>query len=116
MVTRTVRELSDDDTAKIAGTYHAWRSHMPGSGEGETTAYDDVPGFCASVKLDVIADISYVLTRGRYVGAEEVEDDGEPLDEKITRLAAEMREGFEKRAELQERVLAALVALEANNG
>jgi type I restriction enzyme M protein len=105
MVSRVNRELSDDDIATIADTYHAWR------GEPDVKPYDDVPGFCASVTLDAIREHGHVLTPGRYVGAEAIEDDGEPLDEKIARLTAEIREAFDQRAELQDCVLAALGSL-----
>ena len=57
-------------------------------GEG----YEDVPGFCKSATTDEIAAHGYVLTPGRYVGAEEVEDDGEPFEEKMKRLTATLRE------------------------
>ena len=108
MVDRTHSELTDDDIAKIADTYHAWR------GEPDLEPYADIPGFCASVTLADIAKHDHVLTPGRYVGAEEVEGDGEPLDEKIARLAQEIRDGFTQRAALQEQVLAALDGLVVN--
>ena len=62
---------------------------------------------------DIDREHDHVLTPGRYVGIEEAEDDGEPLEEKIARLSAEIREGFEKRAKLQEQVLAGLGSLRA---
>jgi type I restriction enzyme M protein len=83
---RVHRELSDDDVARIAGTYHAWR------GDKNTGAYVEVPGFCKAVKLDDIRKHSHVLTPGRYVGAEEIEDDGEPFEDKMRRLAASLRD------------------------
>jgi type I restriction enzyme M protein len=86
MVDRTHRELTDEDIAKIAGTYHAWRGDK-GAGE-----YEDVPGFCKSATLEEIRKHGHVLTPGRYVGAEEVEDDGEPFEEKMKRLTATLRE------------------------
>lgn len=86
MVDRTHRELTDEDIAKIARTYHAWR------GEKEAGEYTDVPGFCKSATLDEIREHGYVLTPGRYVGAEATEDDGEPFEEKMARLVAELRE------------------------
>ena len=86
MVDRTHRELTGDDLARIAGTYHAWR------GEEEAGAYADVPGFCRSAPLDEVRKHGHVLTPGRYVGAEAQEDDGEPFAEKMDRLAAQWRE------------------------
>ena len=83
---RVHRELTDEDIARIAGTYHAWRGDK-GAGE-----YVDVPGFCKAAKLEEIQKHGYVLTPGRYVGAEAVEDDGEPFEEKMARLAATLRE------------------------
>jgi type I restriction enzyme M protein len=106
MVSRTNRELADSDTGRIANTYHAWRGE-----DGDLKPYEDVPGFCASVDLDTIREHQHVLTPGRYVGSEAVEDDGEPLDEKIARLTAEIRNGFARRGELQAKVIAALESL-----
>ncbi|MBN9611699.1 MAG: N-6 DNA methylase [Actinobacteria bacterium 69-20] len=108
METRTVRALSPEDIATIADTYHAWR----GSQTSGDTTYDDVPGFCYSATTADIRANNYVLTPGRYVGAEEVEDDGEPVEQKIARLTTEIRDGFKRRAELQDAVLAALDSLE----
>ena len=62
MVDRTHRELTDDDIARIAGAYHAWRDGAD--------AYSDVPGFCRSTPLDEVRRHGHVLTPGRYVGAE----------------------------------------------
>ena len=82
---RVHRELTDEDISRIAGTYHAWRGDK-GAGE-----YSDVAGFCKAAKLDEIQKHGYVLTPGRYVGAEAVEDDGEPFAEKMMRLATTFR-------------------------
>lgn len=109
MVSRTLKELSQDDIARIARTFHSWK------GEPGEDAYEDVAGFCASADIADIAAQDYVLTPGRYVGTEEVEDDGEPLEEKIERLKREIAEGFENRAEMQGRVLEALESLVAAN-
>ena len=106
MITRTVRELSDDDIAKIAYTYNAWR------GEPDLDDYKDIPGFCASVKIEDIRAHDHVLTPGRYVGAEDAEDDGEPLQEKIARLRDAVSAGFETRASIQSNVMTALLPLE----
>ena len=95
MVDRTHRELTDDDIARIARAYHAWR------GEDGAGDYEDVPGFCKSATTEQIAEHGYVLTPGRYVGAAEAEDDGEPFDEKMKRLTAELREQFAESAKLE---------------
>ncbi|MFP5255754.1 MAG: N-6 DNA methylase [Acidimicrobiia bacterium] len=97
MVSRTNRQLTKDDIAKIAGAYHAWR------GTSEET-YEDEAGFCRSVDLDEIWQHDGVLTPGRYVGMAETEDDGEPFDEKMERLVAELAEHFARDNELQERI------------
>jgi type I restriction enzyme M protein len=94
MVDRTHRELNDEDVARIATTYHAWR------GEKEAGEYADVPGFCKSAPLDEVRKHGYVLTPGRYVGAEAQEDDGEPFAEKMQRLAAQLREQQAEAAKL----------------
>jgi type I restriction enzyme M protein len=86
MVDRTHRELTDEDVARIANTYHAWR------GEKEAGEYTDVRGFCKSAPLDEVRKHDHVLTPGRHVGAEAQEDDGEPFEEKIRRLTATLRE------------------------
>jgi len=86
MVDRTHRELTDDDLARIAGTYHRWRGDK-GAGE-----YTDVPGFCKATKLDDIRKHGHVLTPGPYVGAEVAEDDVEPFEEKMRRLATRLRQ------------------------
>ena len=96
LVDRTHRELSDEEIARIARTYHAWR------GEKEAGKYEDVPGFCKSATIDEIAAHGYVLTPGRYVGAEEVEDDDEPFEDKMKRLTAKLEEQFAEGARLEQ--------------
>ena len=86
MVDRTHRELTDEDLAKIAGTYHAWR------GDKDAGEYADVPGFCMAAMLDDIRKSNHVLTPGRYVGAAAVEVDCEPFGEKMKRLSGTLRE------------------------
>jgi type I restriction enzyme M protein len=100
MVDRTHRELTEEDIARIAGTYHAWRGD-PDAGE-----YQDVPGFCKSAALDEIRKHGYVLTPGRYVGAEAVEDDAEPFEEKMKRLTATLREQQTEAAKLDAAIAA----------
>lgn len=86
LVDRTRRELTDDEIQRIADTYHAWRGE---EGAGE---YADVVGFCKSASLEDVRKHGHVLTPGRYVGAAEQEDDGEPFEEKMGRLSALWRE------------------------
>jgi len=88
MVDRTHRELTDEDLSKIAGTYHAWR------GDKGAVKYADIPGFCKAAKLDEVCKHGHVLTPGRYVGAEAIEDDGEPFEEKIKRLTSQLEGQF----------------------
>jgi type I restriction enzyme M protein len=98
LIDRVHRELTDEDIARIAGTYHAWR------GDSEAGTYADVPGFCYSAKAEDIAKNGYVLTPGRYVGAEEVEDDGEPFEEKMRRLTSNLNRQFEDSERLEHMV------------
>lgn len=86
MADRTHREMNDADIAKIAGTYHAWRGDK-GAGE-----YVDRAGFCKAAKLEDIRKHGHVLTPGRYVGAGAAEEDSEPFEEKMRRLAAIVHE------------------------
>lgn len=95
MNTRVHRVFTNQDIAKIAGTAHRWR--RDGEAEGE---YADEPGFCRSVKLAEIQEHGYVLTPGRYVGAEAVEDDDEAFAEKMERLTSLLSEQMAKGAEL----------------
>ena len=80
MVDRTQRELAAEDIDRIADAYRAWRSGVD---------YADVPGFCKGVALAEIRRHSYILTPGRYVGAEPQADDGEPFEEKMKRLVTQ---------------------------
>ena len=102
MVTRRLRELTEnEDIQKIAKTYKEYT-------EGPL---EDVKGFCAVVCTEEIKKQDYMLTPGRYVGIEEQEDDGEPFEEKMTRLTTELGELFEKSNSLQEEVRRKLGAL-----
>lgn len=96
LVDRRHRELTNEEIQKIASTYHAWR--------GEGGKYEDVPGFCKAVKLDEIRKHGHILTPGRYVGAEEIEEDGEPFDEKMQKLTGELAGQFKKSRELEEAI------------
>jgi type I restriction enzyme M protein len=105
MVDRTHRELTDQDVARIAGTYHAWR------GDEHAGAYSAVPGFCRAAKLDDIRKHGHVLTPGRYVGAEAAAEDDEPFEEKMRRLAAMLRQQQEETAKLDGAIAANLKEL-----
>ena len=103
MVDRTHRELSDDDIARIAGTYHAWRNKRGG--------YKDLPGFCKSATLADIRAHDHILTPGRYVGVAPQPEDDEPFEDKMTRLAAEWREQQVEARRLDRRIARNLAVL-----
>jgi type I restriction enzyme M protein len=119
LIDRVHRELTDADLQKITSTYHAWRGsrggaenaekkRTPGSESLRASAspreYSDLPGFCKSATTAEIAAHGHVLTPGRYVGAEEVEDDGEPFDEKMSRLVTELESQFAESAKLEKAI------------
>ena len=111
MVSRVNRELTQGDIEKIVDTYHSWKSDTDALlTEAEKAgivldmtipAYVDIPGFCKSATTAEIAAHGHVLTPGRYVGAEEVEDDGDPFEEKMPRLVAELHAQFAESARLE---------------
>ncbi len=105
MISRVHKELTADDIAKIANTYHAWRQDKQFIEQAlaeqlddtptqellqehkQLNAYEDVAGFCKSATLDEIKANDYVLTPGRYVGAAAIEDDGVPFEVKMRELS-----------------------------
>ena len=91
MIDRVHRELTDEDIAKIADTYHVWRGDSIGNWQSAIDNYINLPGFCRAATVDDIRKHGYVLTPGRYVGAEAQEDDGEAFDEKMKVLTATLR-------------------------
>ena len=95
MVNRRLRELSDEDIKKIANTYIAWQNEE---------RYEDVQGYCKVASIDEIKEHDYILTPGRYVGIEEVEDDDEPFEEKMERLTTTLANQFKKSRELEEEI------------
>ncbi len=101
MVSRKLRELTDDDIKKISDTYEAFADGT----------LDDVKGFCAAAGLQEIEKQDFILTPGRYVGIEEVEDDGEPFEEKMTRLTSELSDMFSKSHELEDEIRKKLRAI-----
>jgi type I restriction enzyme M protein len=102
MVDRTHRELTEDDIALIVGTYHAWR------GESGPADYTDIPGFCRAASMEEVREHRHVLTPGRYVGAEVIEDDGEPFEEEMKRLTATLRDQQAEGAKLDSVISVAL--------
>lgn len=96
MVTRKNRELTDEDLEKISGIYHSWRNT-----DGK---YEDVKGFCKAAKIEEVEKNGFVLTPGRYVGTDYVEEDDEVFEEKMSGLTKELSEQFAKSKELEERI------------
>ncbi len=116
MVNRTQRELTDEDIAYIANTYHAWRGDIGATAIGATTGgattpaqsapapYVDIPGFCRSVTIEEIRQHGYILTPGRYVGAEATETEDEPFEETMTRLVLQLRQQHIEARQLDEAI------------
>ena len=101
MVSRKLRELTDEDIQKIADAYTAF---VDGT-------LEDVKGFCAVADIAEIEKQDFILTPGRYVGIEEQEDDGEPFEEKMIRLTSELSELFDKSHELEDEIRRKLRAI-----
>lgn len=130
MIDRRHRELTEEEIKRIASTYHAWRKKKTPNKESsveqlqlavaETGAdynkslleetnedlpeYKDISGFCKSVTIEEIRQNNYILTPGRYVGMEEIEDDSEPFEEKMERLTKELSKLFKESKELEEQI------------
>ena len=94
MVDRTRKEFSDEDIARIADTYYAWR------GAKDADPHEDEPGFCKSATLEEIREHSHVLTPGRYVGAAATEVDDVPFEERFAILRETLDEQFAEAEEL----------------
>ena len=101
MVSRKLRELTDEDIKKIADTYNAYVNGT----------LEDVKGFCAVVDTEKIAEQDYILTPGRYVGVEEQEDDGESFEEKMARLTSELSDLFKQSHKLEAEIKEKLGAI-----
>jgi type I restriction enzyme M protein len=106
LVDRTHREFSEEDITRLARTYHAWR------GEKEAGKYEDKSGFCKRATTEEIAAHGYILTPGRYSGAEEIEEDEEPLSQKMSRLTAQMEGQFTESARLEKIIRSNLMSLQ----
>jgi len=100
MVDRRHRELSVEDIKKISETYHNWRNT-----DGK---YEDIKGFCKAAKIEEVEKNGFVLTPGRYVGTELVEEDDEVFGEKMKRLTAELNQQFEQSKNLEQKIKANL--------
>jgi type I restriction enzyme M protein len=122
MKDRVLRDFTETDIEKIAGTFREWRFDDAAFRAAGTAAqitlpeeagskYTDIPGFCKSATRAEIAAHGFVLTPGRYVGAEEQEDDVEPFQEKMVRLVAELNGQFAESAELEAKIRANLSSL-----
>jgi len=99
---RVHRDLSDEDISKIANTYHAWK---------EDKDYEDVAGFCKSVTIEEIREQGYVLTPGRYVGAQLLDEDDEPYEKKIQRLKEELEKQFIESNQLEIKIRQSMKAI-----
>lgn len=109
---RVHRDLSSEDIAKIADTYHAWKSAaIVGAIHESPLPYTDVAGFCKSVTIEEIHAQGYVLTPGRYVGAAELEEDDEPFEQKMARLTKELEAQFEESGKLEKQIRESLKRL-----
>ena len=97
--------MADDDIARIAATYHAWR------GEQGAGGYSDIAGFCKSAPLEEVRRHGHMLTPGRYVGAEAAEDDGEQFEGKMQQLSATLRGQQAEAAQLDVAIAANLKEL-----
>ncbi|MCF1468985.1 SAM-dependent DNA methyltransferase [Agrobacterium vitis] len=100
MVDRVRREFTAEDIDKITGAYHRWRSKPETRAKRGWADYTDEPGFCKSASLEEVRGHGHVLTPGRYVGAENVQDDGAPFEQKAAELRETLNEQFKKSSEL----------------
>jgi len=96
MISRKNRELTTEDIKKISDTYHTWRT--------KGGKYEDIKGYSKSAKIEEVEKNGFVLTPGRYVGSDYVEEDDEVFEEKMKRLTVELDVQFKESKELEERV------------
>ena len=113
LVDRVRRDFSNEDIAKISDTYHAWR------GQSEAIerrgAYEDISGFCYAASLDDIKAHGYVLTPGRFVGAEDELDDGVPFEEKFANLKTDLENHFKNGRELEGKIAKVMSLVRSND-
>jgi type I restriction enzyme M protein len=106
LINRRTKELSDADISNIAGTYHKWKS--------ESDGYNDVKGFCKTATIDEVAKLDYVLTPGRYVGLEDIEDDFNFI-ERFTSLQEEFQEQLKEEADLNQKIIENLAKVKVSD-
>ncbi len=96
LISRKNKAFTDEDISKISDVYHNWKSI-----DGD---YEDIQGFCKSSTIQEVEDNNFVLTPGRYVGTEDVEDDGVSFEDKVAVISENLKSHFEQSVELQERI------------
>jgi type I restriction enzyme M protein len=96
LVSRKNKEFNDEDISKISAVYHNWRSK-----DGN---YENIQGFCKSASLKEVEENNFMLTPGRYVGTEDIEDDGISFEDKVAVISENLKSHFEQSIELQERI------------
>lgn len=96
LISRKNKAFTDEDISKISEVYHNWRNI-----DGK---YEDIQGFCKSASIKEVEDNNYVLTPGRYVGTEDVEDDGVSFEDKVSEISQNLSAHFKESIELQERI------------
>ncbi|WP_271397298.1 type I restriction-modification system subunit M [Salinicoccus roseus] len=104
MVSRTLKEFSDEEINKVSNVFHAWR----GTSDDK---YEDLSGFCKVATIDEVRSHEYILTPGRYVGLADVEEDSEPFEQKMERITGELGEQFAKSKELEDKIRKSLEEL-----
>ncbi|URM31593.1 type I restriction-modification system subunit M [Cytobacillus firmus] len=97
MADRTHKELSKEDIKKVSNVFHAWRGT-------NKLVYEDISGFCKSATIEEIRDHEYILTPGRYVGIEEIDEEDEPFEEKMIRLTSGLSEQLLKSKTLEDKI------------
>lgn len=94
MISRRQKEFSDDDITTIGEIYHSWKS------KDWKSKYEDIPGLCQSVPLDLVRKNNFVLTPGRYIHIKEVEDEGDAFEVKMEKLTSELKQQLDKGSEI----------------
>ncbi len=107
LINRRTLELSREDIQKIASTYHAWRNASAIPAQAGIQPYEDIKGFCASVPVERVAELDYVLTPGRYVGLPDEEDDFN-FAERFAVLKAEFEAQLQEEVKLNQAILESL--------